>query len=276
MWLARLGVAASVALLVVAAVRLVAAAGIAPRWSVNQDPVRASTTGRPVRPVEVIDPRSATRGRPVTDFDGAAAEPVDVDPSGESKVVTTALETPDAVDPAGVAGSGRPAVIDFETFPGGRASCSPCAVSDEWETLGLVVSFRSWTADSRRPHVLDGRDYLPAGSDARVLGPPFREGRGLEVGVIRLDFPDRPRSVRFFVFGPDIVPDFDITAWSGRRIVTAAVGRSVGRRYDIAGRGMFREEVVNVRVEEGIDRISIDGWGPPGHLVFVDRLEIVP
>lgn len=172
-------------------------------------------------------------------------------------------------------GSGVPVTIGFERLPGGGDTCTPCPVADEWAARGLVVSFRSWSADSSRPMVLDARDYLPVGRSSRVLGPAFLPERGLEVGVIRLDFPGRPRRVSFSLFGPDLVRRFEVVAWSGRSALDPSrVRRTVPGRYDAGG--TFREERITVTTEEGIDRISLDGRGPPGHLLLVDDLEIVP
>lgn len=269
-WLARAGALGTIGLLAFAGLRLLDAAGFEFRWNTEPGDVRVSPTGRATREVGAFDPRVSAVGDTSSAADSTIA-------SGSPRVVATALQPPD-LDDARLppAGAGRPAAIDFESFGSEEAVCAPCDVSDEWEAQGLLLSFRSWTADADRPYVLDGSEYLPSGTGIRALGPPFREDRGLEVGVIRMDFPERPRSVSFALFGPDIVPHFDITAWTGQRIVTAAVDRAVGRTYDIAGRGLFREELISVRVEEGIDRISLDGWGPPGHMVLVDDLVITP
>ena len=148
-------------------------------------------------------------------------------------------------------------------------------MTDEWATQGMRVSFRSWTAESTTPYLLDGRDYLPPGVELHVLGPAFGE-KGLEVGVLRLDFPDRPRTISFTLYGPDIVQYFSVTAWTGDRILAGSIERTGGRTYDVAGRGLFREERIRVRADAGIDRISLDGWGPPGHLLLVDDLVITP
>jgi hypothetical protein len=272
-WLARAGTLASVGLLALAGSRLLGAAGFEFRWNAEPGDVRVSPTGRSTRETGVFDPRTPAAGG----VDANRASGSDSSVASDSRgVVMTPLQPPD-VDDARLppAGQGDRATIDFESFGSGENACTPCEVSDEWEEEGLRLSFRSWTAAADRPFVLDGSDYLPGGAGI-VLGPPFREARGLEVGVIRLDFPDRPRSVSFAVYGPNIVPHFDIIAWTGRRIVTAAVDRAFGRTYDIAGRGLFREELITVRVEEGIDRISLDGWGPPGHMVLIDDLVITP
>lgn len=125
--------------------------------------------------------------------------------------------------------------------------------------------------------VLDGGQYLPPGRPPRVLGPPLDADRGLEVGVIRLDFPGRPRTVSLSLFGPDLIPAFEVTARRGpTRLPESAVGRVVRGRYDPAGLGLFREERITVRWSDGIDRISVDGWGPPGHLLLVGTIEIDP
>jgi hypothetical protein len=196
---------------------------------------------------------------------------------GDPPTTTTVLEPPSVTDERDLEpGAGRTVEIDFETFGDRGTLCSPCAVSEEWVEQGLRVSFRSWTADSSQPSLLDGREYLPPGAARHVLGPAFRGDRGLEVGVIRLDFLGRPRTVSFSLYGPDIVPRFDVTAWSGDAILTTAVERAGGRIYDVMGRGLFREELITVRAATGIDRVSLDGWGPPGHMVLVDHLVITP
>jgi len=169
-----------------------------------------------------------------------------------------------------------PTSIDFESFANGSAVCAPCAVSDEWVSLGLRVSFRSWSAGSTRPYLLDGRDYLPDGA-GHALGPALNGERGLEVGVIRLDFVERPRTVSFALYGPDLIRRFDIEARSGgRRIDPVSIERTPGLVYDIGGRAPFRREHITVRAERGIDEISLDGFGPPGHVLLIDDLVIDP
>ncbi|MFV1986712.1 MAG: hypothetical protein ACC682_05505 [Gemmatimonadota bacterium] len=258
-WVARLGVVLSVVALVALGYRALRQTGFRFRWeSGGGDRAALVDSRRAPRQVETL--RTAV-------------------PVGEPahRSTTTVLEPPpETHDQVPAPGSGRPVAIDFETFGDGGAPCAPCPVSDEWAELGLRVSFRSWTADSERPYVLDGRDYLPPGPDLHALAPAFRGDRGLEVGVIRLDFSGRPRTVSFSLYGPDIVRRFDVTAWAGDRILTTAVERTDGRKYDVTGRGLFREERVTVRAPTGIDRISLDGWGPPGHLMLVDDLVITP
>jgi len=168
------------------------------------------------------------------------------------------------------------ATIDFERFPDGSVPPAPYAASDEWESEGLRLSFRSWTASSTRPYVLDGREYLPPGHGRLALGPAFRAERGLEVGVLRLDFPGRPRTVSFWLFGPDLVRYFDVTARGADGAEDPAIERAPGGTYDASGRGRFRAERITVRAEGGIRQISLDGWGPPGHILLVDDLVIAP
>ena len=205
------------------------------------------------------------------------ADPASGRPSGAAHRASgrPALEPPPVRDAP--AGPGAPATIRFDRLPDGSQTCTPCAVGTEWSGEGLVVSFRSWTAGSTLPMVIDGRELLPVGRSARVLGPAFLPERGLEVGVIRLDFPGRPRRVSFSVFGPDLVRRFEVLVWSGGGVpADGRVRRTVRDRYDAGGTGTFREERITVTAEEGIDRISLDGWGPPGHLLFVDDLRITP
>jgi hypothetical protein len=207
----------------------------------------------------------------------AAAAPVEDSPTRTvpGRVETTVLEPPGVGEDPGPAGAGVPARIDFETFGDGRVRCAPCSVSDEWVAEGLRVSFRSWTADSTTPYLLDGSDYLPPEVGLHVLGPAFGD-QGLEVGVIRLDFPARPRAISFTLYGPDIVRYFAVTGWTGDRVLSGSIQRSGGRTYDVTGRGLFREERIRVTAASGIDRISLDGWGPPGHMLLVDDLVITP
>lgn len=229
-----------------------------------------------------VDARSA---EPVATSDGVGSAG---GPGGSGE--TPARRAPDVPEPASrrpslepptgreaPAGSGAPVAITFDRLPDGRETCTPCAVGTEWSGQGLVVSFRSWSAGSTLPMVIDGRELLPAGRSVRVLGPAFLPDRGLEVGVIRLDFGGGPRSVSFSLFGPDLVRRFEVVAWSGASATgDPAVQRTVRGRYDAGGRGSFREERITVTAEGGIDRISLDGWGPPGHLLLVDDLRITP
>jgi len=216
--------------------------------------------------------RAAAVGEPAEPARAAGARPTP-DPTG----ARPALDPRAARAADGPPVRAAPATIVFDRVPDGAATCAPCPVGDEWAGEGLLVSFRSWSADSTRPVVLDGSDYLPAGRPARVLGPALRPGRGLEVGVIRLDFPGRPRRVSFSLFGPDLVRRFDVVAWSaGTALNASGVRRVVRGRYDAGGTGVFREERITVIADGGIDRVSLDGRGPPGHMLLVDDVEIVP
>jgi hypothetical protein len=170
----------------------------------------------------------------------------------------------------------RQATIDFERFPDGRVPPAPYAASDEWEAEGLRLSFRSWTSDSTLPSVLDAREYLPPGHGRLALGPAFQEERGLEVGVLQMDFPGRPRTVSFSLFGPDLVRYFDVSARGAGGPEGPSIERAPGGTYDASGRGRFRAERITVRAEGGIRQISLDGWGPPGHILLVDDLVISP
>ncbi len=184
----------------------------------------------------------------------------------------------------------EPARIEFETYGDGRPVESNSAVAEEWREQGLVLSFQSYTADATRPHVLDARGYLPPTASMRALGPPLSGEQGLEVGMTHLDFPGRPRRVAFTLFGPDLIESFLVIVWSGgERLPAGAAAHSPDMRYAMegrsgsgkatyspGGRARFRAERVVVEVAAGIERISLDGWGPPGHVLLVDHLEIVP
>jgi len=174
-------------------------------------------------------------------------------------------------------GTGSSASIGFERFPDQTAVCAPCPVSDEWSGEGLRLSFRSWSSDSEHPFVLDARNFLPPGSSTHALGPALKGDVGLEVGVLQLEFPGRPRRVMFTLYGPDLIGSFDLTAWSNGNILEAAsIFWALESRYRPAGRGVFRAERVRVEASDGIDEIHLDGWGPPGHLLLVDNLTIDP
>ncbi len=245
------------------------AGGFKLRWEVEPvaPPAPVADDGAP-RPRLAPPPRRADRLRPGGEAGASAAgPPVAATPSDPDRPGAT-------TDPAG---RGAVARIDFETFADGRPACTGCPVADEWAALGLRISFRSWSADSRRAYVLDARNFLPADASARALGPALDEARGLEVGVLRLDFPGRPRRVAFHLFGPDLIRHFEAVAWVGdRRLGPASMTRTIVGRYTPAGRGAFRQERVLVESPDGIDRISLDGWGPPGHVLLVDDLDIDP
>ncbi len=185
---------------------------------------------------------------------------------------------------------GRYERIEFETYADGRPVVSNSAVADEWREQGLVVSFESYTADATRPHVLDARGYLPPNASRHALSFPLAGEQGLEVGVIHLDFPGRPRSVTFTLFGPDLIEDFEVIAWSGgERLPASARTHAPDMRYaseeapasgtatySPGGRSPFRVERVRIEAPLGVDRVSLDGWGPPGHVLILDHLEIDP
>lgn len=186
--------------------------------------------------------------------------------------------------------SGRYERIEFETYADGRPVVSNSAVAEEWRAQGLVVSFDSHTADANQPHVLDARGYLPPNASKHALSSPLSGDRGLEVGVIHLDLPGRPRRVAFTLFGPDLIERFAVTVWSrGERLPASArvhapdmryaseEGSGSGKAtYSPRGRSLFRAERVGIEAPLGIDRISLDGWGPPGHVLLIDHLEIDP
>ncbi len=190
----------------------------------------------------------------------------------------------------GLLASGRHERIEFETYADGRSVVSNSAVAEEWREQGLVVSFDSYTAEATRPHVLDARGYLPPNASMHALGYPLAGDRGLEVGVIHLDFPGRPRRVTFTLFGPDLIEEFEVIAWSGgERVPASAWDHAPDMRYASeeasgsekatyrpGGRSLFRAERVGIEAPLGIDRISLDGWGPPGHMLLLDHLEIDP
>ena len=200
-------------------------------------------------------------------------------------------EEADAPSPrTGPLASGRYERIEFETYADGRPVVSNSAVAEEWREQGVVVSFDSYTADATRPHVLDARGYLPRNASMHALSFPLAGDQGLEVGVIHLDFPGRPRNVTFTLFGPDLVEDFEVIAWSGgerlpasarvhapdTRYVSEEDSSSATATYRPGGRSLFRAERVSIEAPLGVDRISLDGWGPPGHILLVDHLEIDP
>lgn len=200
-------------------------------------------------------------------------------------------EEVDAPSPrTGPLASGRYERIEFETYADGRPVVSNSAVAEEWREQGVVVSFDSYTADATRPHVLDARGYLPRNASMHALSFPLAGDQGLEVGVIHLDFPGRPRNVTFTLFGPDLVEDFEVIAWSGgerlpasarvhapdTRYVSEEDSGSATATYRPGGRSLFRAERVSIEAPLGVDRISLDGWGPPGHILLVDHLEIDP
>ncbi|WP_420448868.1 hypothetical protein [Candidatus Palauibacter sp.] len=186
--------------------------------------------------------------------------------------------------------SGQYALIEFERYGDGRPVVSNTAVAEEWREQGLVVSFESYTAGATKPNVLDARSYLPPKASTHALSSPLAGEQGLEVGVIRLDFPGRPRKVAFSLFGPDLIESFEVIAWSGGERLPAtarvhapdaryaAAGQPVSEKvtYSPRGRSPFRAERVTIEAPLGIDRISLDGWGPPGHILLVDHLEIDP
>ncbi len=166
-------------------------------------------------------------------------------------------------------------VIDFETYPDGTPACESCPLTDEYRSLGVLFSFRSWSADAQHPSLVDAASYLPEGAPgAHGVAPALHE-RGLEVGVVRMDFPGSPACVVFDLTGPDLIERFQVTAWtSGRRIDSLAILRSRARTFHAAGGGLFRQEVVTIESAGGIDRVELDGWGPPGYLMLIDNLKI--
>lgn len=181
------------------------------------------------------------------------------------------MGSPESRDPAPAG------VIDFETYPDGRAACESCPLSDEYGSLGVVFSFRSWTADARRPYLVDAGSYLPRDAELPHALAPALQARGLEVGVIRMEFADAPVRVAFDLTGPDLIDRFQVTAWTPRgRIESAAIPRSRPLTFDAAGGGRFRRERVTIESEAGIDRVELDGWGPPGYLMLVDNLSLFP
>jgi hypothetical protein len=163
-------------------------------------------------------------------------------------------------------------VIDFETFPDGSSVCSPCPVRNEYGSRGVLLSFHSWTANARGPYLVDAASYRPTDTRDHALGSALQEV-GFEVGVIRMDFPDRPSRVEFDLTGSEVVQEFQVIAWAGgRRLPAEAILRSGAQAYNASGGGRFRREVITVQSPAGIDWIELDGWGPPGHLLLVDNL----
>ena len=183
-----------------------------------------------------------------------------------------------------------PARIDFETYADGRPVRANAPAAEEWRDQGLVLSFESYTAEAVEPYVLEADGYLPPNVSSHALGPALSGEQGLEVGVIHLDFPGRPRRVAFTLLGPDLVERFEVIVWSGgARLSPSVAAHAPDMRYaagedaepgkatyNPGGRGVFRAERVVVDVAAGIERISLDGWGPPGHLLLVEDLAIDP
>ena len=202
----------------------------------------------------------------------------------------TVAETESSASARGPVAGGPTALIEFESYGDGRPVVSNTAVAEEWRAQGLVVSYESYTAEATRPNVLDARSYLPPNASTHALSSPLAGERGLEVGVIHLDFPGRPRRVAFSLFGPDLIASFEVIAWTGgerlpatarvhapeARYAAAGQPESENVTYRPRGRSLFRAERVTIETPLGIDRISLDGWGPPGHLLLVDHLEIDP
>ena len=262
-----LAVLTVVGLVVAAAYAGLRSLGFRPRWEVEAPPP-------PPPPTEL----RARMRPPVSPLEGAR----DASEGGEQGGPSLPARGEDAVYP--------PARIDFETYGDGRLVESNAAVSEEWREQGLVLSFESYTADAVRPYVLDAGRYLPPDAPAYALGPALAGERGLEVGVIHLDFPGRPRRVAFTLLGPDLIERFLVIVRSeDERLPASTAVHSPDMRYaadensgsgkatyNPSGRGVFRAERVVVAVAAGIDRISLDGWGPPGHLLLLDRLEIDP
>ena len=252
------------------------ALGFQPRWEV------AAPAARP--PPEVarrmpppVSPTGTVPAAPGTGAEEAAAFPAGA--RGDS-----------AFPAGGPVANYPPARIDFETYADGRPVQPNAAVAAEWRDQGLALSFESYTAEATRPYVLDASGYLPPGARSHALGPALSGERGLEVGVIHLDFAGRPRRVAFTLLGPDLVERFEVIVWSrGERLPATVAAHAPDTRYatgedeapgpttyNPGGRGVFRAERVVVDVAAGIERISLDGWGPPGHLLLVEDLAIDP
>ena len=208
----------------------------------------------------------------------ASASPEGFETSQPAPAVKLLREDePTTVTEIASVGVGELVRIDFESPPPGKSLCVNCPVSDDWEANGLLLSFHSWTADSTRPYVIDASNFLPLDSPRHALGGALSREHGLEVGVIRLEFPGRPRKVEFTLYGPDMIDPFEIVVWSrGNRIEDDAVIRTVETRYHPMGRSQFRAERILAEAATGLDRISLDGWGPPGHVLLVDNLVIDP
>ena len=234
-------------------------------------------------------PRWQVRPPPSAQPAAAPAPPaVRVPPPASAAVIGEDASTPLAGGVA--AGGGRNERIEFETYGDGSPVRSNTAAAEQWSGQGLVLSFESYTAEASRPHVLDARGYFPPGASMHALAPPLAGERGIEVGVIHLDFPLRPRKVAFTIFGPDLIEAFEIVVWSrGERLPTSARAHVPDERYaddetagtgkatyHPGGRSRFRAERVVVEAAGGIDRVSLDGWGPPGHILLLDHLEIDP
>lgn len=251
LWCARAGALASGLVLAVAAMHLLREAGLRFRWETQ---------------VRRLPPETGSLGRPGS-FGAAPAGRSGSGPAARDSSLGRAL-------PHGASGAG--ARIDFERFPDGSAVCAPCPLSDAFAEAGVRFSFRSWAGGSSRPHVVEVGEFAAPGEPAdHAVAPAYREEKGLEVGVVAMEFPGRPARVVFELTGPDLVPRFRVTAWTPEgRIEGASILRTDARRFHAVGGGRFRREVVVVESAGGIERIELDGRGPPGHVLLVDDLSL--
>lgn len=263
LWGARVGAVVSGLSAALVCAHLLREAGVRFRWEVESAAARAGErVGEPAgerwRAAPAVRGTGRARGgeRPSLVPDrGGGAEP----PSGIEGATTGPRPAP---------------AIDFERFPDGDPVCAPCPVSDEFVDVGVRFAFRSWSAGSSRPHLVEVGEFSAAGETVEhALAPAYREEKGLEVGVIAMEFPGRPTRVVFELTGPDPISRFRVTAWTpAGRIESPGIRRSVARRFVAVGGGRFRREIVAVESAVGIERIELDGRGPPGHVLLVDDL----
>ncbi len=276
-WLRRLAAGALLFLVTVVVYDALRWAGFRFRWETEpvataglEPATREPAAREPVSRAEASSEVERVPARPAASVPSPADEPTNEPADERSDGRTRDGRTRDG-PPLGARGP-----IDFETFPDGSAVCAPCPISDEYAAFGVRFSFRSWSASSPLPFLVDAGEYLPEGDPSPFrVGPALADAGSMEVGVIRLDLRGRPTRVTFEVVGPSLIERFDVTAWSaGSRIESEEIPRFRARTYGAAGGGRFRSETVAVETPAGIDRIELDGWGPPGHLLLIDHLVI--
>ena len=170
-----------------------------------------------------------------------------------------------------------PAVIDFETLPGGELACSSCALANEYSAeWGVEFSFRSWQAEEAHAQLIESTSYDPPELDPNHSVTAALTATGFHPGILALSFPTAPAAIQLTVRGSNVVERFAISALDGdgNRLPESAIRRVSRRDYRSAGGGGFREERVAVASDAGIRRIELDGYGPPGHILLVDDLVI--
>jgi hypothetical protein len=170
-----------------------------------------------------------------------------------------------------------PAVIDFETLPGGEPACSSCPLTDEYSAgWGVEFSFRSWQAEEGHAQLIESSSYDPPAPDPNHSVTAALTTTGFHPGILQLSFPGDPVAIELTVRGSNVVKRFEIVAvdGNGNRLPSSVIRRVTSRDYRSAGGGGFREERVTVAFEAGISRIELNGYGPPGHILLVDDLLI--